>query len=102
MAYNPKLLTTAGINGRRVRHVVAKDGYPRIWSYMSDDSVATVRAAGYLADAFGRGMRKGDLVDVVVTSSGSVSAASLCRVMTCTRASGADLADGTAISVTNT
>lgn len=102
MAYQPMKLTTAGPYGQRVKSVNGQDGLPRLWSYMTDDSVATVRAAGYFADAFRRGMRKGDLVDVVVTSAGAVSAASLCRVMTCTKADGADLADGTAISVTNT
>ena len=102
MAYQPMKLTTAGPHGQRVKSVSGAAGFPRLWSYMTDDAVATVRAASYFTDAFYRGMRAGDLVDVVVTSAGSVSAASLCRVMTCTAADGADLADGTAVSVTNT
>ena len=102
MAYQPMKLTTVGQYGRRVHSVSGQDGLPKLWSYMTDDAVATVRAASYFTDAYYRGMRAGDLVDVVVTSAGSVSAASLCRVMTCTAADGADLADGTAISVTNT
>ena len=103
MAYQPMKLTTSGPHGRRVHSVTgAQPGYPRLWSYMTDDAVATVRAASYFTDAYYRGMRAGDLVDVVVTSAGAVSAASLCRVMTCTAADGADLADGTAVSVTNT
>lgn len=43
---------------------------PRIWSYRSADSIATVRAANYFVDAKYRQMRAGDLVFVVVTSSG--------------------------------
>jgi hypothetical protein len=102
MAYAPMSLTTDGPHGRRVQSAQgAQPGKPRRWSYMSDDAVATVRVISYFSDAYYRGMRMGDLVDVIVTSAGSVSAVSTCVVMTCTAAAGADLSDGTSISVTN-
>lgn len=42
----------------------------RIWSYRSADSIATVSAANYFTDARSKGLQAGDLVIVVVTSSG--------------------------------
>ena len=102
MAYNTSLLTTAGPHGRRVKSVVgAQPGFPRTWSYMSDDAVATVRVAGYFSDGYFRGMRKGDIVNVVVTSGGTVTAMSICVVMTSSVSSAPDISDGSSITVTN-
>lgn len=42
----------------------------RIWSYQTTDSLATIKAANYFADAKLRGMRAGDRVFAVVTSNG--------------------------------
>jgi hypothetical protein len=102
MAYSPMLLTTDGAHGRRVQSAQgAQPGKPRVWTYMSDDAVATVRVTGYFSDAYYRGMRKGDLVWVIVTLAGDVTAVSMCPVLTCTAAAGADLANGTSITLTN-
>lgn len=44
--------------------------FSRVWVYQTTDSVATVRAANYFSDARAKMMRAGDIVFVVVTSSG--------------------------------
>lgn len=46
---------------------------PRIWSYMSTaDALTTVTASSYFSDGYNRGMRPGDLV-VVVNSTSTTS-----------------------------
>ena len=92
-----------------------------LWVYDTPDAVATVYAAGYITDAGSKGMRKGDVVihrrwttstpaadSEVKTAAGTANillGGTIMYVMGLT-ASGAeytaDLADGTAISVTNT
>ena len=42
----------------------------QIWTYRSSDTLATMKAANYIVDAKSRGMRRGDFIDFVVTSSG--------------------------------
>ena len=73
--------------------------------YHTTDTVATVRAANYISDAQARGVQVGDIVWVYVwdttVRSGTLSAIQIMPVVAVT-ATGADLGDGTAISVTNT
>ena len=94
MAYNPaKLTLVAGIAG--------DPNVMRIWRYRSEDAVATVRGENYISDAYLRGMREGDLVMVQVENSSLVlTGMVLCPVLT-VASTGADLANGTAITMTN-
>jgi hypothetical protein len=102
MAYNPLRLTTVGDDALRVNSVATQPLTPRTWTYQSADAVATVRAANYFSDAKQRGMKVNDLVFVVVAADGSAATAvSICVVMA-VAATGADLSDGTSITVTNT
>lgn len=105
MAYLPLHLSTEGGDGRRLGSVAPEPWRPRNWTYMTTDSVATVRVAGYISNGFQMGMRPGDTVRVVVATGTwpavTITAVSSCLVMTCTAAAGADLADGTTLSVTN-
>ena len=89
-----------------------------LWVYDTPDAVATVYAAGYITDAWAKGMRKGDVVihrrwttTIPVADSEVLTAAGVANillggtimyVMGISTAGAADLADGTAISVTNT
>jgi hypothetical protein len=82
------------------------------------DAVATVYAAGYITDAWAKGMRKGDIVihrrwttsvpttDAVVLTAAGVAniflGMTLMVVMGISTAGAADLSDGTAVAVTNT
>lgn len=45
-------------------------GYqPRVWRYTTAaDADATIVGAGYFSDGFTKGMRSGDLVDVIATT----------------------------------
>ena len=86
------------------------------WFYDTTDAVTVVRAAGYISDALAAGVRKGDMIWVRVWSAlptvnankvGAAAAAptiSAIQVMPVlgVDTTGADLADGTAIVVTNT
>jgi hypothetical protein len=87
MAYNPGALK-----------LIAGDAWDldqvRIWSYRSADTVATVSAANYFADARLKGVQPGDLVVVVVTSSG-VPVAQQIITVGATSASGATMTGGT-------
>ncbi len=63
MAYNSASLNLAvmgSIDG-------SSPGAPRIWTYGSADSDATVLANGYFTDGFNKGMAVGDLVIVLVS-----------------------------------
>lgn len=51
------LITTAPIEG----------GWKE-WTYVTSDSLATVKGAGYISDASNRGMEVGDFVNVINTS----------------------------------
>lgn len=74
---------------------------PAIWVYRSTDAMTTVRGANYISDARYRQMRVGDLVYVLqVNGSGVPQGATLSVVLT-VGASGADLTDGTAVTLTN-
>lgn len=76
----------------------------RVYAYRSADGVATVRDGAYFTDGYWRGMRRGDVVHVqeVHASTGAVEAHQICIVVSCTKADGANVSDGTAISLTNT
>jgi len=71
---------------------------PRIWAYQSADAIATARAINYISDAKYRGMKPYDVVLVVDSATPTLSWCSVIAVAE----TGADLSDGTAISVTNT
>ena len=89
MAYstsNPPALQSQAINGKRV------------WTYDSADAIADVNTSGYFSNGWDLGMRAGDMVivtdtDTSATSLSFVNAASSTAV---------DLADGTAITATDT
>lgn len=80
-------------------------GTPQIWSLQGADAVSTVRAANYISDASSRGMKKGDVVLYTlwddISTKATVSGVQQLVVLS-VGASGADLTDGSAISVTNT
>lgn len=87
MAYSPgNLLLVAGQPWEL--------GQVRIWSYKSADTIATVSAANYFADARLKGMQPGDMVIVVVTSSG-VPVATKIITIGAVGASGATMTGGT-------
>lgn len=99
MAYTPselRLLVPTMDNG---------NGTPQIWSLQGDDAVTTVRGANFITDAAKRGMKKGDLVMYTLWSSistkATVSGFHQFVVLT-VGSSGADLTDGSAITITNT
>ncbi len=102
MAYNPLRLTTVGPSGLMVNSVATQPLLPRLWTYQSADTMATVRAANYMSDAKQRGMKVNDLVLVVTAADGAAATAVNLAVVMAVASTGADLADGTAISVTNT
>jgi hypothetical protein len=94
MAYSsPNLKLIAGTTWDR--------GAMRIWSYKSDDAMSTVRGENYIADARLRGMAPGDVIYVTQTTAGAITAITQSVVLT-VGASGADISDGSAITVTNT
>jgi len=99
MAYSALNLRRYGDgNGPAARH---QEG-PGIWTYSSTDAMTTVRAAGYISDAHNQGMKVGDWVYVTtVNGSGVPQTAYLTMVLAITSGA-ADLADGTAITLTNT
>lgn len=89
MAYstsNPPKLIGQGIVGGR------------IWKYDSADALSDVRVSGYFTDGYKLGMRAGDLVIITDTDT---FATSLTFVNAAT-ASAVDLADGTALTATDT
>ena len=73
---------------------------PQIWSYTTTDVHATVDTSGYFNSAASV-LKVGDLILVVVTSSGAVSTAGWHVVMTNT-GSVVNVSDVTALTVTNT
>ena len=72
---------------------------PNVWLYDSADAATTVRAANYITDALDLGMKVGDIVIQGDSAGGTV--AHIYTVLA-VASTGADLSDGTAISVTNT
>lgn len=95
MAYSPgKLLLIVDNRGR--------PGVASIWQYRSQDAVTLVRGANYITDARIRGMKTGDLVYCIVTNSSDVPTGVQLMIVLTVAATGADLTDGTAITMTNT
>lgn len=108
MAYNSKYLAKL-VEGGVLRGA--------IWKYDTDDAAATVDTSGYISDALARGMAKGDLVwrttwSALPTTNAAmltpaataptISTAGWHVVMGITSGGAADLADTTALTVTNT
>lgn len=74
---------------------------PQIWSYTTTDTAATIDTSGYF-NAVASLLKVGDLIYRVTTSSGAVSTAGLHVVMSISAAGVVDVADTTAMTVTNT
>lgn len=74
---------------------------PQIWSYTTTDTAATIDTSGYF-NSVASLLKVGDLIYRVTTSSGAVSTAGLHVVMTISAAGVVDVADTTAMTVTNT
>jgi hypothetical protein len=61
MAYVPDNLT--------LQDVQIGGGQPRVWRYTTAaDSDGTITGAGYFSDGVTKGMKAGDLVDVIATT----------------------------------
>ena len=89
-----------------------------LWVYDTPDANATIYAAGYISDAWAKGMRKGDVVltrrwttTIPVADSEVLSAAGVANILLesylmpvigISTAGAADLANGTALTMTNT
>lgn len=68
---------------------------PRIWMYVTADTAATIRVAGYFSDGYTLGMRDGDLLF------GYVSGTKVWNAYTVTvSGTTVDLSDATATTVT--
>lgn len=103
MAYTPTTLKTCGMNGRYVMSVNPDPDSCREWTYLTADAMTTVRAANYITDARARGMQPGDIVTVVTRATpGATPTAVTQAVVLTVGASGADLSDGSALTLTNT
>lgn len=75
---------------------------PALWIMSGTDSVATVRATGFITDARDLGMQVGDLLQYVDTDASPITL-QLMIVTAINGTTGAgDLSDGTAIDATNT
>jgi ABC-type sulfate transport system substrate-binding protein len=70
----------------------------RHWNYESADAIATVRAANYITNAKDLGMKVLDRVTVFDTATPAITETFVITVS----ATGADLADGTTLTGTNT
>lgn len=97
MAYTPLSLTCNGKYSAKNRD----PNVVNVWTYMTEDAMSSVRGADYISDALHRGMKAGDIVWVVTMSAGAPSTVYVTTAVT-VDADGADLADGTAITITNT
>lgn len=80
-------------------------GAPQIWSLQGTDAFSSVRAANFISDALVRGMRKGDILIYTqwdsLTTKATMSGQTISSVLA-VASTGADLSDGTAVTVTNT
>lgn len=101
MAYTPNTLRTFGPDGTMIHSAIGPDpAVMRIWTYVTADAMTTVRAANYIVDALSRGMSENDVVYVMTTSGGAPSTLYVTAVIS-VASTGADLADGTSITLTN-
>lgn len=90
MAYstdNPPMLIASGLGG-----------VGKIWKYESADALSLVRVSGYFTDGYDLGMRANDTVIVVDTDTAATSITFVNAATT----SAVDLADGTALTATDT
>ena len=74
---------------------------PQVWSYTTTDAAATVDTSGYF-NSVASLLKVGDIIFRVTTSSGAVSTAGQHVVMSVSAAGVVDVADTTALTVTNT
>lgn len=91
MAYstsNPPRLLSAGLGGGI-----------SVWTYSSTDAIATVNTSGYFSNGALLGMKVGDVVYVTDTATPTTSIAVVADV---TAGGQADIADGTAVTRTDT
>ncbi len=86
MAYTPATLS-------QVQGTI--EGNWKEWVYATSDSLATVKDAGYIADAGNRGMETGDFVKVVNTTTPAYAIYAVSSIT-----SGAATLAGTAIVLT--
>lgn len=59
------------------------DGTQNLWMYTSTDDFATVKASGYISNAFAMGMKAGDPIFVIDTDA-SPPTVTLAAIATCT------------------
>lgn len=97
MAYTPLSLTCNGKYSAKNRDPAIVN----VWTYKTEDAMTSVRAADYISDALHRGMKAGDIVYVITMSAGAPSTVYVTSAVT-VDGDGADLADGTALTLTNT
>jgi len=101
MAYTPYTLATFGSDGMMVASAQAGDpSVARIWTYVTADAQTTVRAANYFSDAERRNMSENDIIFVITTAGGAPSTFYVSAAIS-VAVTGADVADGTAITLTN-
>lgn len=74
---------------------------PQVFSYQTTDSAATVDTSGYF-NAVASIVKPGDIIFRTTFSSGSPSTAGMHLVMSVSAAGVVDVADTTALTVTNT
>lgn len=75
MAFDISNLNPVGGQSRQIDTLTAGalgNGGPAVWSYITEDTHATVDSAGYFNSASAL-LAVGDLIDVVVAASGAVS-----------------------------
>lgn len=75
------------------------NGTGKIWTYLTTDAATAVRVAGYFSDGWNRGMRVGDLVIGINTST---FAAQFYIVNAGSATVAIDVTDGLAIAATDT
>ena len=86
-------------NPPRLHHETPGGSGWRQFDYRNTDTVATVRAAGYITNARQLGMRVGDRLTYIKTDDNTQQEMIVVAIAT---NGSADLSDGTAISATNT
>jgi hypothetical protein len=69
------------------------------WVYISTDAIATVNTSGYFTNGHALGLRVGHMIEVIDTATPTTSLAVVADVTT---GGQADIADGTAITRTDT
>lgn len=65
--------------------IQSTNGNFRLWSYASADNFATVKASGYISDAYAKGMRAGDTI-IITDTDATPPDQTVATVATCTSA----------------